>query len=63
VTIEEFLLDLRKQFGREDNEMMKIAKFKKVKQRSKTMKEFVQKFRRVAKGSRYEERPLVEEFK
>ena len=42
--------------------MMKISKLKKVEQRSKTM-EFVQKFRRVAKDSGYEERPLIEEFK
>jgi len=27
------------------------------------MEEFVQKFRRVAKESRYKERPLIEEFK
>ena len=36
---------------------------KKVKQRSKMVEEFVQEFRRVARGSEYEERPLVEEFK
>jgi len=30
ITIEEFLLDQKKQFGREDNEMMKIAKLKKM---------------------------------
>ena len=27
------------------------------------MEEFIQEFRRAARGSRYEERPLVEEFK
>ena len=27
------------------------------------MEEFVQEFRRAARGSRYEERPLLEEFK
>jgi len=27
------------------------------------MKEFVQEFKQVARGSRYKERPLVEEFK
>ena len=32
-------------------------------QEGKTMKEFVQEFKRAAIGSRYKERPLVEEFK
>jgi len=34
-----------------------------VKQRSKTIKEFVKEFRRTEKGNRYKGRPLVEEFK
>jgi len=42
---------------------MKVAELKKVKQRSRTIEEFVQKFRRAVRGSRYEKRPLVEEFK
>ena len=29
----------------------------------RSIKEFVQEFRRAARGSRYERRPLVEEFK
>ena len=36
---------------------------KKVEQESKTMEEFVQEFRRVAKRSGYKGRSLVEEFK
>ena len=42
---------------------MKVAELKKVKQRSRTIEEFIQKFRRAVRGSRYEKRPLVEEFK
>ena len=32
-------------------------------QESKTIEEFVQKFRRAVRDSRYERRPLIEEFK
>ena len=39
---------------------MKVTKLKKVEQESRTMKKFVQKFRR---DSGYEERSLVNEFK
>ena len=40
--------------------MIKVTKLKKVEQKSRTMKKFVQKFRR---DSGYEERPFVKEFK
>ncbi len=60
---EYFLLDLKKEFGGEDNEAIKIAELKKVEQGSKTMKEFVQKFKRAARNSRYKEKYLVEKFK
>ena len=62
-TVEEFLVDIKKKFGREDKELVKVAELKKLKQGRKTMKEFVQEFRRVIKGSKYEERLLIEEFK
>jgi len=42
---------------------MKMVELKKVKQESRTMEAFVQEFRRVAKESRYEGWPLIEEFK
>jgi len=61
--IGEFLADLKKEFGRRDDETMKVAKLKKVEQGNRTMKEFVQKFKRVARDSEYEGRLLIEEFK
>jgi len=61
--VEEFLVDLKKEFEGGDNEAMKIVELKKVEQRNKTMEEFVYEFRRVVRGSGYEERPLVEEFR
>lgn len=62
-TAEEFLADLRKEFEKEDNKTIKIAKLKILEQGSKIMKEFIQKFRRTTKGSDYERRSLIEEFK
>jgi len=59
----EFLSDLREKFKKGDNEMIKVAELKNVKQESRMMEKFVQEFRRVARGSGYKGRPLVEEFK
>ena len=59
----EFLADLKEEFGEGDKEAIKIAKLRRLEQEEKMMKEFVQKFRRIARGSEYEERPLIEEFK
>ena len=59
----EFLADIKKEFGRGDEKLGKVAELKRLEQRGKTMEEFVQEFRRVARGSGYERRLLVEEFK
>ena len=63
VTVGEFLADLKEEFGKEDEETMKVAELKKVEQGSRTMEDFVQEFRRVARGSKYKGRPLIKEFK
>jgi len=62
-TAEEFLTSLKKEFGGGEEESVKVAELRKLEQGGRTMEEFVQEFKRVARGSRYEERPLVEEFK
>ena len=62
-TIEEFLADIRKKFVRGDKESVKVAELKRLEQEGKTIKEFIQKFRRAVRGSGYKRRPLVEEFK
>ena len=59
----EFLVNIRKKFGRGDEELVKVAELKKLEQEEKIIKEFVQEFRKAARESRYESRPLVEEFK
>ena len=61
--MEEFLTCLKKEFGGGEEESMKAAELRKLEQAGKTMEEFVQEFKRAARGSGYEGRPLVEEFK
>jgi len=58
-TVREFLTDIKKKFGGGDKETVKVIELKRLEQEQKTMKEF----RRAVRGSRYEGRLLVEEFK
>jgi len=60
---EEFLTSLKKEFGGGEEELIKAAELRKLEQGGRTMEEFVQEFKRVARESGYEGRPLVEEFK
>jgi len=62
-SVGEFLVGLKKEFGGENKEAVKIAELRRLEQRERTMKEFIQEFRKAARGSGYEGRPLVEEFK
>jgi len=62
-SVKEFLISLKKEFGRGEEESMKAVELRKLEQGGKTMEEFVQKFKRAARRSGYERRPLVEEFK
>ena len=62
-TVEKFLMNLKKEFGRGEEESVKAAELRKLEQGGRTMKEFIQEFKRAARGSEYEGRPLVEEFK
>ena len=57
------MAEIRKEFGGENEESVKVAELRRLEQRGKIIEEFVQKFRRVARGSGYEGRPLIEEFK
>jgi len=41
VTVREFLSDLKEEFGRGNNKMIKVAELKKVEQRSRTTEKFV----------------------
>ena len=62
-TVEEFLTNLKREFGGGEKESVKVVELRKLEQGGKTMEEFVQEFKRAARRSGYEGRPLVEEFK
>jgi len=62
-SVEEFFTTLRKEFGGGEEESVKAVELRKLEQGGKTMEEFVQEFKRAARGSGYEGRLLVEEFK
>ena len=62
-TAEEFLTSLKKKFRGGEEKLVKAAELRKLEQEGKTMEEFVQEFKRAARGSRYEGRLLIEEFK
>ena len=59
----EFLLKLKKEFGRGDKESVKVAKLKKIEQEERTIEKFIQEFRKAVWESSYEKRVLVEKFK
>ena len=62
-SVEKFLTSLRKEFGREEKKSVKAAELRKLEQGERTMEEFMQEFKQAARGSGYERKPLVEEFK
>jgi len=59
-TVEEFLVDFKKKFRGEDDEIIKVAELKRIEQKNRMMEEFVQKFIGAVRKSRYEEILLVE---
>ena len=62
-TAEEFFTNLRKEFSGGEEKSVKAVKLRRMEQGGKTMEEYVQEFKRAARGSGYEEKPLIEEFK
>jgi len=63
VRLGEFLAEIRKEFGGGNEELVKLAELRRLEQEEKMMEEFVQKFRKAARGSEYKGRLLIEEFK
>ena len=59
----EFLADIRKEFKGGDKKGVKVVELKRLEQEGKMIEEFIQRFRRVARKSRYKGRSLIEEFK
>jgi len=50
----EFLVELKKEFGAGEEESVKVVELRKLEQGRRMMEEFVQEFKRVARGSGYE---------
>ena len=57
------MAEIRNEFRGGDEESVKVAELKKIKEEGKNIEEFVQDFKKVARGSGYKECPLIEEFK
>jgi len=53
-SVEEFFTSLKREFGGGEEEFIKAAELRQLEQGGKTMEEFVQVFKRVARGSGYE---------
>ena len=62
-SVGKFLAAIKKEFGGGEEELVKVAELRRLEQEERTMEEFIQEFRRAVRGSRYKERPLIEEFK
>jgi len=52
-SVEEFLATLKKEFEGGEEESVKVAELRKLEQEGGMMEEFVQEFKRAARGSRY----------
>jgi len=60
---EQLFTKIKNNFGETSEEERKIEQLRTIKQGGRTCNEYVQEFKKVARGSSYEGRPLIEEFK
>ena len=54
---------IRNNFGETSEEERKIEQLRTIEQENRTCDEYIQEFKKVARGSGYKGRPLIEEFK
>jgi len=62
-TVEQLFSKIRNDFGEMSEEERKIEQLQTIEQGGRTCNKYVQEFKKVARGSGYEGRPLIEEFK
>ena len=62
-TVEKLFTKIRNDFEETSEEERKIEQLRTIEQGGRTCDEYVQEFKKVARGSGYEGRPLIEEFK
>jgi len=60
---EQLFTKIRNDFGETSEEKKKIEQLRTIEQGGRTCNKYVQEFKKVARGSGYERRPLIEEFK
>ena len=60
---EQLFTKIRNNFGETLEEERKIEQLKTIEQEERTYNEYMQKFKKIARGSGYEGRPLIKEFK
>ena len=60
---EQLFTKIRDDFGETLEEERKIEQLRTIEQGGRTCNEYMQEFKKVARGSGYERRPLIEEFK
>ena len=54
---------IRNDFGKTSEEERKIEQLRTIKQEERTYDKYIQEFKKVARGSGYERRPFIKEFK
>jgi len=62
-SVEQLFTKIRNDFGKTLEEERKIKQLKTIKQGGRTCDKYMQEFKKIARGSSYERRPLIEEFK
>ena len=62
-TVEKLFTKIRNDFGETSEEKRKVEQLRTMEQGGRTCDEYVQEFKKVARRSSYEERPLIKEFK
>jgi len=62
-SVEQLFTKIRNNFGEISEEERKIEQLRTIEQGGRTCDEYVQEFKKVARGSSYEGRPLIKEFK
>ena len=62
-SVEQLFTKIKNNIGETSEKERKIEQLRTIKQGGRTCNEYVQEFKKVARGSGYEGRPLIEEFK
>ena len=61
--VEELFKKMRNKFGEMGEKERKVEQLRTIEQEGRTYDKYVQKFKKIARESRYEKQPLIEEFK